>query len=941
MRLLITSILIFLSIESNCQNEGIIRGRIIDSETKDPLIGANVGIKGSSKGTITDLEGNFKLISPLGKQVLIISYIGYNSKEFNVINIEGNLENYVGDINMDENSVSLKTLTISASVNKNTELSLMTAKKKSVVLMDAVSAQSFKKSGDGNAASAVKRVTGITVSEGKYVYVRGLGDRYTKTRLNSMDIPGLDPDRNTIQMDIFPTNIIDNIKIFKSFSADLPADFTGGVIDIETKSIPDEKILNFSSSFSYSENSNLKKDFLTYNGGKLDIFTIDDGTYKLPINEKLQITQVDRIINYENLVNWSNSFSKTLSTSRKQSFLDGSFNLSIGDRKNLRDKKIGYLSTISYSNKFDYFEKSQNNYWRKPINNNIFDLEPAKIISGELGVQNNTISMMSALGSKSNNSSYKINLLHLVNTERKAGLYFGENYFSNVNLFKKEVIEFSQRSISNIIVSGSHIINNNNDKINWKISPTYSMIRDKDLRETPYLLSIENNDTTYTIDVSNVGNPNRTWRYLDEFSISSELNYNFNHIIKNNRAKLNLGINYLHKLRNYNILNYSFTAYESNGQLDFTGDPNEIMNSLLSSDNNQLGFHVIGGEQLSNKYEGEISNLSTFISEEYNITKSFKTVLGIRSELYNQFYTGQNQSNTIYKRELVLSNFEIFPSLNLIYDVGESSKIRSSIFKTTARPSFKEKSLAQIYDGISTLTFNGNIDLEVTNIYNFDMRYESYFDKNQIFSFSIFHKRLYKPIELSSFQADPDNIQPINTDLAILTGIEIELKKNIIYNNINSLNISLNSSLIQSKAFIVGDELNSRIENLRNGENLDESNGKYYRNMQGQSPHVVNLSIFYKNSDYKLQTGLFYNVKGRTLSIVSMNSNPDIYTKEFHNLSFNFNKKVKNHLSLEFTIENILSSKKQMVTSSYNSEEKIYKSIDPQRRFNLKISYAF
>ena len=89
------------------------------------------------------------------------------------------------------------------------------------------------------------------------------------------------------------------------------------------------------------------------------------------------------------------------------------------------------------------------------------------------------------------------------------------------------------------------------------------------------------------------------------------------------------------------------------------------------------------------------------------------------------------------------------------------------------------------------------------------------------------------------------------------------------------------------------------------------------------------------------KTGLFYNVKGRTLSIVSMNSNPDIYTKEFHNLSFNFNKKVKNHLSLEFAIENILSSKKQMVTSSYNSEEKIYKSIDPQRRFNLKISYAF
>ena len=110
--------------------------------------------------------------------------------------------------------------------------------------MDAVSAQEFKKAGDGNAASAAKRVSGVSIDGGKYVFVRGLGDRYTKTQLNGMDIPGLDPDRNSIQMDIFPANIIDNIKVLKSFSANLPADFTWVVVDIETKSIPIET--NFS-----------------------------------------------------------------------------------------------------------------------------------------------------------------------------------------------------------------------------------------------------------------------------------------------------------------------------------------------------------------------------------------------------------------------------------------------------------------------------------------------------------------------------------------------------------------------------------------------------------------------------------------------------------------------------------------------------------------------
>ena len=180
--------------------------------------------------------------------------------------------------------------------------------------MDAVSAQEFKKAGDGNAASAAKRVSGVSIDGGKYVFVRGLGDRYTKTQLNGMDIPGLDPDRNSIQMDIFPANIIDNIKVLKSFSANLPADFTGGVVDIETKSFPSEP--NFSTSFnlSYNPNSNLINNFVTYDGSSTDILGFDSGDRDIPFDRDYEISFGDWLTADDQQYNsyWTtlNSFNK-------------------------------------------------------------------------------------------------------------------------------------------------------------------------------------------------------------------------------------------------------------------------------------------------------------------------------------------------------------------------------------------------------------------------------------------------------------------------------------------------------------------------------------------------------------------------------------------------------------------------------------------------------
>jgi len=920
------------------QNIGFVKGYITDSETGEPLFAASIGVKGTSIGTTTDFDGKFEISIAPNDITLIISYIGYNTMEIENIKIKFDDIYLLENIKLAPSSVALEVITISAKSVKNTEAAILSIKKKSPILIDAISSQLLKKSGDSDAAGALKRVTGISVTDGKYVYVRGLGDRYTKTQLNSLDLPGLDPDRNTIQIDIFPTNIIDNIKVYKSFSANLPADFTGGIVDIATKDFPEIKTLKISSNFSYNTNTHFNNNFLTYRGGKYDVFGIDDGSRKLPISEELQITQVDRVINFENLVDWSNKFNKVLSVSRKMNLMDGGFSVSGGNQINVKKNKIGYIGAFSLKNNYNYYENHQQNYWRKPIETNRYNLEPAKILNGEIGVQNTKISSMLGSSIKNQRSIHKVNLLYLRDTENKAGIFYGENLFSNVNKFKKDILEYSERSITNMFISGEYYLNDRKYKIDWKVSPTYSKIRDKDLRETPYLMSIMGNDTSYSVDVSNVGNPTRTWRFLDEYNVAASANLLFKHKLLDFDAKLNSGINYSFKNRSYNVLGYSLTAYNV-GQISFTGNPDEIMNSLLSETNSQSGFHIIGGRQLSNIYDGSLSNASIYLSEELNLNKKLKSIIGLRSEYYQQYYTGQNQAGDKYSNKLVLKDIGIFPSLNVIYDISNKSKLRFSLSQTTARPSFKEKSLATIYDGISSITFNGNIDLKVTNINNVDFRYELYLEKNQTFSFSLFYKKLNDPIEISSFQADPDNIQPINTEMAEISGAEIDIRKNIFSNLVHNLNLGLNASYIHSKAYIEGEELNSRINNLRDNETLTKSNGEYYRQMQGQTPYIINLSLSYQNNDLGLETGMYYNVKGETLSIVSMNSNPDIYTDPFNSLNFNLNKKINSHFSLGISLRNILDQHKTMSTDSYGAKKEVFRSYSPGRFFGFKINY--
>lgn len=204
--------------------KGTIRGSIYDESTGEPLYGVSVLVVGTEIGAVTDFDGDFEIQIEAGVHTLKLSYISYNTVNIPGVAVEAGKVFLLDNLKMLEFTSDLETVTISAEAIRTTEAALMSVKRNASNLMDGISSSTFRQVGDGDAASAIKRVTGVSVEGGKYVYIRGLGDRYTKTVLNGVDVPDLDPDRNTIQMDIFPTNVIDNIVVSKSFTAELPAD---------------------------------------------------------------------------------------------------------------------------------------------------------------------------------------------------------------------------------------------------------------------------------------------------------------------------------------------------------------------------------------------------------------------------------------------------------------------------------------------------------------------------------------------------------------------------------------------------------------------------------------------------------------------------------------------------------------------------------------------
>lgn len=949
----------FFAFVAQAEN-GTIRGRVFDGETGESMVGVTVVIAGTSNGTSTDLDGNFSLEVKEGVYQLKISYLSYKTLTIEDIEVKANEVIFLDNIQLKENTQEISEVVVTAKQLRNTETSLQTIRKKSGVILDGISSSKMQMIGDATAVEAAKRVTGVSVEGGKYVYVRGLGDRYSKTMLNYVDVPGLDPDRNTLQMDIFPSALLDNIMVGKNFTADMPADFTGGMMNIETKSFPEDKIFNISVGTSFNPDMHFNSDYLAYEGGKLDFLGFDDGSRALPDGADNEVIPTP-ISGHseEQVVDFINSFNPELGAVRKTSLLDLSASITTGNQISLEKRpssKLGYIFSLSYKSDYKYYDEVLNSEYQRNPDPDVSDLRYAFIQDGEMGERNVLIGFLGGIAYKNNHSKIRLTAMHLQNGESKAGKFELDNNGAAVGqsgyYAVSDNLEYNQRSLSNVLLNGTRLFEKSGWEIDWRISPTYSTSNDPDMRKTAF--TYQNSNVFFSAGAG--GNPSRIWRSLNELNAVGKADITKRYNFRNADAKLKFGAAHTYKNRNYEILFFDMQFW---GNQDWDADD---ANQVLSEENiypnrpNGIYYQSGNNDPNPNEYQSNVNNTAVYVSNEFYLVPRLKFILGVRAENYVQRHTGRDQSYASgdltngrnLDNEVVLESLDFFPSVNSIFNITDAQNLRASYSRTIARPSFKELSFAQILDPISNRIFNGSLftystwdgKLTETRIDNIDLRWELFIKRGQLFSVSGFYKRFDKPIELVRIpeQQTSTEYQARNVGDGMLYGVEIEFRKDLGFmaGTLSNLSISGNLTLVESQIEMTDTEYNSRLGYLKEGETIERT-----RQMAGQSPYVINAGVSYSNYEAGWDAGIYYNVKGSTLAIVGVGLYPDIYDEPFHSLNFSLNKKIgiDHRTSVSFKATNLLGSKRESLFKAFPSNTELYSSINPGRTFSVGISY--
>lgn len=933
-------ILLLLTFGFTSAQTGTLAGNIIDGEFIEPMAFANILVKGTTIGTTSDFDGKYQLELEPSTYTIVFSFVGYTTQEISDVVIK---EGEVTPLDVTLTTNSLEAVVITTSIKRNTENAVLNMQKKSVVVLDGLSAQAIKNTGASNLASAVKNIPGVSIEGGKYVYVRGLGDRYTKSILNGIDIPGLDPDRNTIQMDLFPTNILDNVIILKSASAEYPADFTGGIVDIVTKDFPTKPEYTFSLGTGYNPDMHFNDKYLTYTGSDTDVFGYDDGTRDLPIHRYQPIPGT-----FENkllLTTLTNRFQKELQAKQETSNANFDFGFTLGNQYDIGGDKIGYQASFSYKNQTTFYENRQDGaFVKNSSDSSVNDLSFALKSNGSEGINNVVLNGMLGLTYKTDKSKFKANLLHIQNGESTAGSFdqviSQDGVGGGLEPLTKNALAYTERSVTNLLISGDHRFSDDENALNleWKFSPTFSKVMDKDHRITPLQQSGEGD---FFISPSASTFPIQLWRNLVEENWVVKIDLDKTVKLFGKPTKLKFGGAYTYKFRDFSIDDFTFNI---SGDDSFIADGN--VDNLLASENlwnptTDSGTHLVFGDQFNpnDAYEGEQIIGATYFSAEFNLSEKLITVFGVRSEFFNSYYTGQNNSS-VYDNESILDAFDLFPSANLIYELTDNTNLRSSYSRTTARPSFKEASVAQIFDPITNRLFIGSINLTPTYVNNFDLRYERFGEVGQMFAVSGFYKDFKDPIEQAFFLQAPSQLTVDNLGNAKVYGVELEVRQRLgfISEGLNNLKFNANVSFIKSELTMSDDEFESRRLAARNGERIDRE-----RNLQGQAPFLLNFGLDYNNSDIGLQTSLFFNVQGETLEVVGIGLVPDVYTKPFESLNFTLNKSFgENKRSfIDLKVSNILGSDRESAYQSYGTQDQIFSLRSPGTEFSLGYTFKF
>lgn len=923
---LITLFFIFTSLITFSQTASI-KGIIKDGKSNELLFGAKVIVKGQAGvGALSNEDGSYTIsnVKP-GSISLEVRFETYKTQTIPTFELKPG-ENKVLDINLEKLVVEQKNITITKKVNKESTTELIRMQKNSATVVDGINAETFKKTPDSKASDVLKRVSGASVQDNKFVVIRGLSDRYNFALLNGAALPSSESDRKAFSFDIFPSNMLDNLLITKTATPELPGEFAGGVIDINTTEPKDKNFQSIQISGAYNAISTFKN-FKTYEGGNTDFLGF--GTDSRSIPEGLPSTEQFNVASNEEKADLAKLIKSNWGTFNRKALPNLGIQYSVGRTIDLKDKKkFGYVFAYNYQNNFTFSNVTRREFEEQATG--VITKNELKDSAFTQSVLNSA--MFNLLYSFNEKNKIQFKNMYSISADDKVNVRNGKRDMDIESMYSEKSTNFwyTQNNLYTTQLLGNHELKN---KIKLKWVASYSDVKREIpfLRRTvyqqvdttlPYFAVVQNND------ISTLGAGNMFWSTMNEKIFNAKYDASYPFATGNLKNEVKLGGFHQYRSRNFAARNLGFSKYNPAGSPNFNGSLLTLpADEIFASENlglladGQGGFKLEEGTNVDDSYQAHSLLNAGFLQLDSKLGEKLRLVGGARIEGYNQVFNyvefGSNQARTIDTTVI-----DLLPSVNLIYSPIQKVNIRASYSKTISRPEFRELAPFSFYNFLNDNLTSGDPYLQRAKINNYDLRFEYFPGLGQIISLSGFYKQFTNPIEmiLRTGTSGTPELYFDNVGNVINYGAEFEYRLNLgAFNRKDSssflkdITVYFNGALIRSKMDL------SAIAGQ--AEYADAA-----RPMQGQSPYLINAGIFY-NGPKDINVSCSYNLVGQRIAIAGSIQEPSVWENGRNVIDFQVSKTFKNKFELKLNLKDIL-AQDLVFFQDINKNKKYDKGVD-------------
>lgn len=912
----------FLSLSAWAQT-GVICGTVSDAKFKDALIGASVVIEGTTVGAIADVEGNFRIenVKP-GKYTIVASYVSYKSETIRDVVVKAHQESVLR-IELSDADLQLQNVVVVAQRKLGTETAIINTVRKSLPVVSGISTQQIGKTQDSDAAEVLRRIPGLTIVDDRFVVVRGLAQRYNNVWLNEATTPSSETDSRAFSFDVLPSSLIDNMMVYKSPSAELPADFSGGFVQVMTKNIPDGNTFNVSYQMGFNTNATFRSFQLT-DGSWKDYLGFGAGVRSLPSSFPSHLGDYST----EEAAAFTRRINQRWGINRFTAIPDQKISLTSHRSFDAGDWKIGNIANVNWSTGYDYSETVNNNYIAYDVAN---DLSRPRFEYNDVRYKNT-----SKLGALFNWSfmkgDHKYEFRNFFSQRGVSALTQreGMNYYSDKAIRKWESL-YTGRTTYSGQLGGTHTLQEDINKVDWTAGYAFAAYREPDRKIVNSIL-----DETKT-DLPNyyVSDPMRYYQDLKDHGVSLAANYEHKFTVSDKFAPvLDGGVYGEYKSRTFDARRFGYNllgkGYDRYADWDYTG---------LFCDENISADRIWMRETTTNSDSYTSENIlgAAYVSAKLNYGEALNANIGVRMEYYNLKMDGYSSDGTT-PVHLDNRTSDFFPSVNISYNLSAKHLVRAAYGRSVYRPEFREVVPYVYFNFERDANIVGNTELKNAYADNLEVRYEFYPASGEMITVGAFYKRFKDPIE-ETYNEAGSGLQYTyhNAKNAETFGIELDMKKSLDFIGLRGLSLVCNAAYIHSRV------------------RFEEGAPERDRPLAGQSPYLVNAGLFYQHDDKGISASLLYNRIGKRIESVGVPMQdqnediPDIYEMPRNSLDLTFSKKIGKAVEIKAGIQDMLNSKieyKQFVkltdkNGGKREREQLVRSYRPGVDINVGVSLKF